>query len=173
MRLSYRFNPAAACAALALPVMLAGTPCLASGSDPTADTDSGEVHELPFHRNAVAIFGGITDEDRRERASTIGFEYERRLSERFGVGALVEHAFGDLDFTIYAVPFAYHSGRWRWYVAPGIEDPDHSSETEFLVRVGVEYFFDVGDYHIGPQFDVDFVDGEEVLVLGVMLARGF
>ena len=150
--------------------LLAAASSFASGGGQDAGADGDH---RGYHLNYLAVFGGITDEDRRERASTVGIEYERLLSERFGIGALVEHAFGDLDFTIYAIPLAFHSGNWRWYVAPGIEDPDHHPGNEFLLRVGVEYFFQVGNYHVGPQFDVDFVDGEEVLVLGLTIGRGF
>jgi hypothetical protein len=129
--------------------------------------------EHEFHRNYLAVFVGITSEDRRESATTFGIEYERRLSERFGIGGLVEHAFGDLDFTVYAVPFAYHSGPWKLYAAPGIENADHHSGNEFLFRLGVEYGFQVGRYEVAPQFDVDFVNGEEVLVLGITFGRGY
>lgn len=134
---------------------------------------AAEDEHHSFHANFLGVFAGVTDEDRRERAATFGIEYERRLSERFGIGALVEHAFGDLDFTIYAIPFAWHAGPWKWYVAPGIENSDHHSGNEFLLRVGVEYGFEIGDYEIAPQFDVDFVDGEEVLVLALTFGRGF
>jgi hypothetical protein len=139
----------------------------------SAGASASEDSHEGFHRNFLAVFAGITDEDRRERAATLGIEYERRLSERFGIGALVEHAYGDLDFTIYAIPFAWHTGHWKWYVAPGIENSDHHSGNEFLLRLGVEYAFEVGAYELLPQFDVDFVDGEEVLVLGLTFGRGF
>lgn len=76
-----------------------------------------------------------------------------------------------LDFWIYAVPFAYRSGRWRWYVAPGVEEGDQG--TESLLRFGAEYAFEVGAIEIAPQVAVDFVGGEDVLVLGVVFLKGF
>ncbi len=75
-------------------------------------------------------------------------------------------------FNVYAVPFAYHTGHLKIFIAPGIEDSDHHGR-EFLLRLGVEYGFEVGNYEIAPQFDIDFVDGEEVLVLGLVIARRF
>jgi hypothetical protein len=100
-----------------------------------------------FHPNLLALFVGVTDEGRHE-SLTLGIEYERRLNESFGVGVLAEHAYGDLDFRVYAVPFAYHTGRWKLYVAPGIEDGEHGNES--LVRIGGEYAFEVGTWEISP-----------------------
>jgi hypothetical protein len=57
------------------------------------------------------------------------------------------------------------------YIAPGVEDGEHG--TESLLRLGVEYAFEVGAVEIAPQLAVDFVDGEEVLVLGVVIGKAF
>ena len=66
---------------------------------------AGESHEHEFHKNTIAGFIGFTGEDSRsgdgrERAFTLGLEYERRFSEAFGVLVAVEQAFGDLDFSV-------------------------------------------------------------------------
>jgi hypothetical protein len=93
------------------------------------------------------------------------------VSERFGIGAVVERVLGDRDFWVSAVPFAHHSGPWKAYLAPGFE---HSSlGREPLLRIGVEYGFEAGHWEVAPQFDVDFVDGEHVFVLGVTILHGF
>jgi hypothetical protein len=141
--------------------------------------DNGSEHESASapeteqdqHRNMVSVYVGVTSEDRREKGLALGIEYERRLNESFGIGALAEHTFGDLDFWVYAVPFAYHTGRWKFLIAPGVEDGDLGSD--FLVRVGGDYGFEVGRWEIAPGLDVDFVDGDQVFVLGVLFGRGF
>ncbi len=84
---------------------------------------------------------------------------------------LAEHTFGGGDFTVYAVPFGYRVDRWKFYIAPGIEDSDHG--TESLVRLGAEYAFEASSWEISPQLAVGFVDGEEVLSLGVVFGKGF
>lgn len=84
---------------------------------------------------------------------------------------MAERTFRDFDSTVYAMPFAFHTGTWKFYVAPGIEDGDHGSET--LVRLGTEYAFEVGAWEISPQLNIDFVDGDEILVLGVVFGKGF
>lgn len=132
----------------------------------------GEHENAHGHpKNVIAGFVGVTHEGRRENAATFGLEYERRLDNRFGVGVIAERAIGELDFWVFAIPFAFHSGPWKVYVAPGIEDGDLGSED--LFRVGVEYGFEVGTWEIAPQLDVDFVDGEEVFVFGVTFGKGF
>ena len=126
------------------------------------------------HENAIGFFvGGATEEaGSREAGVALGIEYERRLTPAFGIGAIAEHTYGDLDVWVYAVSFAFHSGPWRLYAAPGIEDTHHGSER--MLRLGVEYGFPVGGWEIAPQFDIDFVDREaEVIVIGLTFARGF
>lgn len=130
---------------------------------------SGHEATHEFHPNFMGIFFGFTDEGRDE-GFALGFDYERRLNRSFGIGFLAEHTF-DLDLTVYAVPFAFHAGAWKLYAAPGIEDTEHGSES--LVRLGVEYAFEVDAWEIAPQLNVDFVDNDEVYVLGVTIGKGF
>jgi hypothetical protein len=94
------------------------------------------------------------------------------LNEPFGIGVLAERTFGDADFWVYAVSFAYRVDRWKFYVAPGIEDSDDHG-TESLVRLSAEYAFEVGSWELSPQLAIDFVDGEEVLIMGVVFGKGF
>jgi len=138
----------------------------------TANDENGHDVVHNFHPNLLGIFLGGTGENRRDAKFTLGIEYERRINESFGVGGVVERAFGDHDFWVFAVPFAYHSGAWKWYVAPGMENKDNHNN-EFLVRVGLEYGFEVGGYELAPQIDVDFVDGDREYVMGIVIARGF
>ncbi len=124
-----------------------------------------------YEKNMLNVLVGVTDEGRRDNGATLGLEYERRLSKLFGVGVVAEHVFGDLDFSVYAVPLFFHTGRWKFVVAPGIETGDLG--TEFLVRVGGDYAFEAGDWEIAPGLDVDFVDGDQVLVIGLSIGKGF
>ena len=156
---------------------------LITGAAPVATTNAAEhehegedAHEEShaasheYHANTLGLFLGVTQEGRAEDF-TIGLEYERRLNKSFGIGAVAEYVSGDLDFWVYAVPFAYHTGPWKFYVAPGIEDGEEDSD--FLVRVGGEYAFELGKWEVSPQIDLDFVDNNEVWVLGIVIGRGF
>lgn len=151
--------------ALLLTVLIPGILCAENAHDEHAG-----AHD--FHSNVLGLFGGITSEDRREGALTFGIEYERRFNQSFGLGVVAERATGDLDFWVYAMPIAFHTGPWKLYIAPGVEDSDHHG-SEFPFRVGAEYAFDMGKYELAPQVDIDFVNGEQVYVLGLVVARGF
>ena len=109
----------------------------------------------------------------RERAPTLGIEYERRLNQKFGLGFTLERAFGDLDFDVYVAGVAYHSGPWKYFLGAGIEKSDHHHGNESLIRIGLERAFEVGSLEIAPQISVDFVDGDAVIVFGAVFAKGF
>ena len=78
------------------------------------ESESGHEAAHDFHPNFLGMFVGVTSESRREKGIALGIEYERRLNKSFGVGLVAEHTVGDLDFWVYAVPFAYHTGRWKF-----------------------------------------------------------
>jgi hypothetical protein len=140
----------------------------------SSEHESASAHDSAHgdHKNVLSFFVGATHAGRRENAAALGVGYERNLNESFGIGVLAEHTFGDADFTVYAVAFAYRVDRWKFYIAPGIEDSD-AHGTESLVRLAAEYAFEAGTWEISPQLAVDFVDGEEVLILGVVFGKGF
>ncbi|MEE4185560.1 MAG: hypothetical protein V2J12_07330 [Gammaproteobacteria bacterium] len=140
------------------------------GSAAVAETHTHEGH-APHEPNTIALFVGRASEQRREAGLALGIEYERRLLPSFGIGALAEHTFGKIDTTVYAVPLAYHNGPWKAYLAPGFESGNAGNDR--LVRVGIEYGFERGEYEIAPQVDLDFVDGQRVLVIGITFGKGF
>jgi hypothetical protein len=143
------------------------TPAAAQSSEHESSHEAETEHD--FHPNLLAVFFGVTEEG-REEGFAVGIEYERRLNKSFGIGLLAERT-GELDLNVYAIPFAFHAGAWKLYAAPGIEDGEHGSES--LIRLGIEYGFEVGQFEIAPQLDVDFVDGEEVYVMGITIGKGF
>lgn len=146
-------------------LILCGAPLVLADA---AEHEGGATHE--FHPNTIGLFVGVTDEG-REEGETFSIEYERRFNKSFGVAVVAEYVSGDLDFWVFAVPLAFHTGPWAFYVGPGVEDGDDGSE--FLARVGAAYAFEVGEFEIAPQANVDFVDGEEVWVAGLLFAKGF
>ena len=124
------------------------------------------------HHNHLAVFAGFTGEARRERSFTLGADYERRISESFGLGALLERASGDRDFWIAAIPFSWHHGHWKFSVAPGIEY-EEGHDDHGLVRLSAGYGFKKNNLEIAPLIAVDFVAGDTVLVMGVTIGLGF
>ena len=100
-------------------------------------------------------------------------EYERRLGETWFISPALEHAFGDLDFSIVTLSIGYRANRWAIFAGPGIEwseshhGDESGSESEFLIRTGVLYEFEVGELIVAPHAMVDFVGNEEMVVVGV------
>ena len=138
----------------------------------TGEHEAPSDHELAHHYkpNSLAVFVGVTHEG-SESGLALGIEYEMRLSKSFGIGVLAEHTSGNLDFWVYAIPLAYHTRSWKFYIAPGVADGGHGSES--LVRIGGAYAFEVGDWEISPQLNADFVEGNEALGLGITIGKGF
>jgi hypothetical protein len=150
------------------------SPALGQHAEGEEASAGEEAHE--FHRNWAALFIGVTSEERRNGKPALGFEYARRLSPSFSIGGIAEYTFGDDNFWVLAVPFAYRTGPWKVYVAPGFEIEELASdpsESELLLRIGGEYAFEVGRLEIAPQLDVDFVDGDTVFILGVTIGTSF
>ncbi|EED34013.1 conserved hypothetical protein [gamma proteobacterium NOR5-3] len=138
--------------------------------------DDAEAHsghsKLGFPHQTVGVFMGDTTATRRYQGLTLGLEYEYRINERFGVGAIFEHVGGDFHTNVAVLPVAIHRGPWKVYAGPGIEDSEEEGSF-FLVRLGLEYGFHFDAYEVSPQIDVDFVDGEHLFIFGVTIARPF
>ena len=140
-------------------------------AEESSDAEHGEGHHR--HKNTVAGFIGITGEDRRDRAITVGIDYTRWLTPTMGIAIAAEHAFGDLDFTVVAAPLVFRFGQWDFFAGPGWEFPDHNDGSEFLIRAGTEYIFQQPGYEIAPRVMLDFIDGDVVIVAGLAVGFGF
>lgn len=119
--------------------------------------------------NLIEVFAGITVEDSESEIS-LGATYERRFSDRFGMGVIGEFTEG--REIILAVPFFWHPVEpWRFLIAPGteMEDGDH----EFLVRVGGSYEFEFSGWSLSPEINLDSVDSDVVVVIGASIGWKF
>jgi len=128
------------------------------------------AQENHLEENVIAILVGFAHEG-RDDGVVLGVEYERRIDESLGLGLLVEHTFGDFNTWVFAVPLTLHVEKWKFILAPGIEDRDGHSEN--LVRIAVGYEFETSKVTVVPAFAVDFVDGETIYVLGVAFGWPF
>jgi len=120
----------------------------------------------------VALFLGWSFADHHD-GETIGLDYERRIGEKWGLGALVDRAEGDLESTVWAAGlFAHPTDDWTILVAPGFEHAH--GEKEFLTRVGVGYNVPFEKFTLTPGVYLDMISGgETVTVVGVGIGRGF
>ena len=138
-----------------------------------------EANEQGYHANSVSAFLGVTGEGRRQRAGTVGLQYERRLGKHWAIAPAIEHAFGELNFSVVTLSLGYRFDKWAVFGGPGIEWAEHehgdrsATESEFLFRTGIMHEFEAGELIVAPHAIVGFVADEKVVVLGVTLGAGF
>ena len=137
-------------------------------ANPAAASDEG--HESEHKKNVIAGFVGLTHE-RRENGLAVGIEYERLINESLGIAVVAERTWGDFDFWVVAVPVYFRASEWRFGIGPGVEGT--GGNTEGLVRAIVGYEFEGEKVHYAPGLAIDFVDGEQVYVLGIAIGFGF
>jgi len=127
------------------------------------------AQEESFKRNGIELFGGATFND-SETNGSIGLSYERRVTEKFGIGGLVEYTNG--REWVYAVPFSWRiTEPWKVLIAPGWEHEE--GENTYLTRIGTSYEFEIGEMTLAPEINFDFVDGDTAIVAGVSLGWAF
>jgi hypothetical protein len=130
-----------------------------------------EEHHGEGGSHHLSLFLGSTYKH-EESSFTVGGDYEYRANKLFGVGALLDYAGGPARDTIFGVPvFAHVTEQFKGLVAPGIEI--HDGETEFLLRFGAMYDFEVGEYTVAPALNFDFTKGHDAIVWGANFGRHF
>ena len=119
--------------------------------------------------NVFEIFVGGTHQD-DDNEFSVGATYERRLDEKIGLGLTAEYTKAREYVVI--VPLFWHPAEpWRFLLAPGTEIDD--GENEFLVRVGGSYEFGFPGWSLSPELNVDYVDDDFALVVGVSFGWKF
>lgn len=155
--------------------LVAAAVSLACLAGPVAAQEAGAESADLAHRNQLALFLGGTDYEDRV-AFTVGLDYERRLGERFGVGVLADWALGGegREFVLAPAVFYRPLPRLRLDVATGIERNTVEKEVAFLLRLGVDYDFELNErWSVAPNLNVDLVEGETVFVFGAELGYRF
>jgi hypothetical protein len=154
------------------------------------EEEHAEAHH--FHLNHLGlVFAGTTDlEEGGGTHFTIGVDYERRLSEVWGVGVVGELIFAHQTEYLFVFPAYFHVTEKLWFQAAlGFEVSYHhheeenegnhgeethtSKETEFLLRIGVGYEFEVEGIAITPAIAFDVFRGHGSLVWGLSIGKGF
>ena len=124
-----------------------------------------EKKESDDKKNQISLFLGATS-NIDATAFTIGLDYQYRINRLFGVGALVDHAMGDIQSTLLAPALYLHVWHLEFTVAPAAEFS--KDETTAVLRVGVEYGFEISRFSVSPALFFDTERNEEPsLVYGV------
>lgn len=74
---------------IVLSALLVRAAVLATGGEDEHGAEHGH------HPNVLGLFLGATGEDWQGADFTLGLEYERRLSQSFGIGGIAEYIYGD------------------------------------------------------------------------------
>ena len=166
----------------------------------TRAQEHGGSNEEHFHRNEIAfVIANTYEAAEDENFFTLGAEYARLFTERFGVAGELE-ALPDPNAWIFVVPFLYKvAGELEVFAGAGLEHlsrrsgsggeegeggehDEHAEESGadnlFLFRVGAGYHIPLGErFVMVPHVAVDFVKEEhevaKALVYGVKVGFGF
>ena len=124
---------------------------------------------------ALGIVPGHEDED-----NNIGMHlhYVKGLGEHnnYGIGISFETIFDDHKHNSISLITTYHFDKgYTIAYAPGILffEHDGKTETDFTQHFEFYYEFEIDHFHIGPQFDIGYEDGEIHYMLGVHFGINF
>ncbi len=136
-------------------------------------SDYGGIdHSLHPHYFSVLL--GSTYIREHGNGATIGVDYEYRLNDALGLGAIVEYADGELEaWTFLAVVDIHITPHWIMQIGPGYE---HTSKHNlFVARIGTLYEFEFGEgWTLAPQLHYDYHEGDEdAIVWGVAIGKSF
>jgi hypothetical protein len=141
-------------------------------------------HESNHHhdKNHLALFlGASSNLEHSHTAFTLGLDYEYRFAEKFGTGLLAEYIFEDQAEVLLGVPIVWHPVQnLKIMAAPLVAFsilkviPDGTQlHLELGLRLGTAYDFHFKNNSIGPAINLDFIDGNTVLVYGLNFGVGF
>ncbi len=157
--------------------------------------EHGEEHHL--HKHHIGVFLGATEgieehgeehggdgnvdphsegssDGKDDPGFTIGFDYERRFTQLFGFGGMIDWVVeGNREWLIGPIAFLHPVGGAKLYAAPCFERVTDTSTNEFVFRVGASWDFEVGKYSVGPHLIYDFSDEHDLWVVGIGIGRGF
>lgn len=123
-------------------------------------------------RSVFTPYLALQQED-SDTALAVGMSYEYRLKQGIGLGAFAEYAGGEIDAAVIAGAF-YLRPVQELRLLVGLGNDRRNSNNEFLVRVGGGYAFPLeGDLVLEPGVYIDFVDGDQKLMLAVGLGISF
>ncbi|MCZ6832202.1 MAG: hypothetical protein O7F11_00500 [Acidobacteria bacterium] len=149
-----------------------------AASEPAEEPLSQSHTHTEHERNEIGVFLGVTTGGEKEgggkedATATIGIGYRRNVSRKVGVEFLLEFSGGERRDHVGIVPVNFMVGSGaQLIVGAGWE---RHEETEFLWRLGFGYSIVlVPGNTIRPEINVDFVDGEVLVVLGASIGWGF
>ncbi len=137
-------------------------------------SEPGSEQEYAIHGpHHLSMLLGNTHEGGGGDSFTAGIDYEYRVNELLGVGAIMERAYGELNATtMLAVADIHFQNGLIMQVGPGFERKD--DDNVFVTRLGVLYEFEVENLTFSPQLHWDYHEGEpNAVIAGIGLGFSF
>ena len=130
---------------------------------------NGDGHGEPHSEGSN---GGKDDPD-----FTIGFDYERRFTQLFGVGGMFDWVVeGRREFLLGPIAFLHPFAGSKFWLAPLAERVRETGDWDLVWRIGAGWDFTIGKsgkYSISPNVNYDITDEHELWVFGVAFGLGF
>jgi hypothetical protein len=108
---------------------------------------------------------------------TIGFDYERRFTQLFGFGGMIDWiAEGRREFLFGPIGVLHPFKGSKFWVAPLAERVRETGDWGLVVRVGTGWDIPIGKsgkYSIAPNINYDISDEHQLWVVGVAIGKGF
>ena len=151
--------------------------CTLTGAATVAGADGhdhrAEPHYLRHGPHHVSMMFGGTDSDEFDTEYTFALDYDYRFNARASLGAVVQHATGDLDATtLLGIADVRVWDGLTVRLGPGVEFND--DDDVFVFRVGGLYEIEFDTYTMAPQIHYDIHDGaEDTIVFGLAVGRSF
>lgn len=137
--------------------------------------ESGSHHGIDHekHPHHFSVLLANTDMDEHGNGFTLGLDYEYRVSDTLGLGAVVEYAASDLEaWTALAVADIHITPQMIMQVGPGFERTPH--HRLFVARIGALYEFEFDGWTLSPQLHFDYHDGgDNAVVYGLAFGKSF
>ena len=123
------------------------------------------------------LFLGATHAD-GETDYALGFEYEYKITKNFGIGGIWERTpsgHGGDGVNVSVASFFYHpTPEWRLGLGFGEERIGGPKvKHKDLVRASAAYEMQLEKFIIAPTLAMDFVDSDEIVVLGLAVLLPF
>ncbi|MEH6558881.1 MAG: hypothetical protein V7459_11340 [Oceanicoccus sp.] len=134
---------------------------------------AGEESHIPHGPHHLSILVARTHLSSEGDNATFGIDYEYRISPLLGVGAVIEHAFDELDATtaLGVVDIHIYKG-FAIQVGPGVEH--RKGEYVFVARTGVLYEIEYKNFTLSPQLHWDYHHEEaNAIVAGISIGLSF
>ena len=138
---------------------------------------SGSIYAAGDAKHYPGVIVGVTNAE-GETETTVGFEYEYKFNDSFGLGAVWERTpegHGGDGVNVAVASLFYHpTEEWRLGVGIG-EERIGGKKVKYkdLTRLSVTYEFITDNFILAPEVAVDFIDGEKATVVGVAVLFPF